>query len=202
MKKTLLTVTAALTLLLFGAVGGVYASNQGWFNFTGDDNIEQADADVDEIMDILRNVNSDKITAEQALKELQDLNPSGLAKQNKELRDQVAQLTTDLNAQKEAYTSLQETNTQNVEANEQLQYELSEKSTAYDQLQQEYDGLQSVIDDLNAQVATLNYSNSEKDDYIKHLESELQRANDLAASHSGHTDKAVQEARTFQNNEE
>lgn len=102
MKKVLIAFgSIVLAALLF--IGGVYANEKGWLNFTGDSQIEQAGNDVEEIMDILRQVNEGKISAEEAkvqlekrVEELEDLNPSGLAKQNQELRKQVSELQTDL----------------------------------------------------------------------------------------------------------
>lgn len=89
MKKILLGLgSIALALAIF--TGGVYASQ--WLNFTGDEQITQSDKHVDEIMDILRQVNNDKLTAEDALAELKEMNPPGLVKQIKELEDLVAQL--------------------------------------------------------------------------------------------------------------
>jgi len=48
----------------------VYANEQGWLNFTGDDEIKQPQTNVNEIMDILRQVNEGKITAEEGVAQL------------------------------------------------------------------------------------------------------------------------------------
>ena len=89
MKRILIGITTFIgALLIF--TGGVYASQ--WLNFTGDEQITQSDDHLDEIMDILRQVNDDKLTAEDALAELEAMNPPGLVKQIKELEDLVAQL--------------------------------------------------------------------------------------------------------------
>ena len=66
-------------LLLFAT--GAYASNQGWLNFTGDNQIEQSNSNVNEIMEILRNVHKGKLDAEQALAELKKLDPMKLQKE-------------------------------------------------------------------------------------------------------------------------
>ena len=95
MKKLLIAFSSAVVLVLV-FMGGIYAANQDWLSFTGDKEITQADKNVDEIMKILRQVNTDKMTAEEALKELEDLNPSGLAKRNKELKDEVKKLEGDI----------------------------------------------------------------------------------------------------------
>lgn len=98
MKKKIsaLILAVAISLTAFGA--GVYASQNGWLNFTGVEVVDQSKSDVDKIMDILRQVNDKKITAEQAVKKLQEEideagdTPKGLAKQNKELREEVKAL--------------------------------------------------------------------------------------------------------------
>lgn len=125
MKKKLIGITVAVALFLASFTAGVYAANSEWLRFTGDELIEQSDGHVDEIMTILRQVNADKITAEEALAELEALNPPGLVRQIKELKEQIAELN----------------------------------------------------------------------DYIAHLENELNRANDAVAGHSGKTGEAVIEAR-------
>ena len=71
MKKTTLTITVVLTILLaFGT--GVYAAK--WLNFEGDNQVVETSAHIDEILDILERVNADKITAEEALEELENSN--------------------------------------------------------------------------------------------------------------------------------
>lgn len=65
---------------------GAYA-NETWKTFDGD--VAKSESHVEEIMSILRQVNDDKLTAEEALAELEALNPAGLAKINKELREKV-----------------------------------------------------------------------------------------------------------------
>ncbi|MDN6193657.1 MAG: hypothetical protein L0I88_01310 [Alkalibacterium sp.] len=112
MKKLTLTIASLIAAALI-FTGGVYASQ--WLNFTGDEQIEQSDSNVEEIMQILRNVNEGKITAEEAnaqledrIAELEDMNPSGLAKQNKELREQVKQLEAQVGESSEYVTHLEE----------------------------------------------------------------------------------------------
>src|SRR5690625_5715757 len=78
-------------------------------------------------MSILRQVNADKITAEEALAELEALNPPGLVRQIKELKERIAELN----------------------------------------------------------------------EYIEHLEAELNRANDAVTEHNGKTGEAVIEAREY-----
>lgn len=112
MKKLTLTI-ASLIAAAFIFAGGVYAAQ--WLSFTGDEQIEQSDNNVDEIMQILRNVNEGKITAEEAnaqlearISELEDMNPSGLAKQNKELREQISALEEQIAGHDEYVTHLEE----------------------------------------------------------------------------------------------
>ena len=66
-------------LLLFAT--GAYAANQGWLNFTGDEQVQQSESNVNEIMEILRNVHKGKLDAEQALAELEKLDPMKLQKE-------------------------------------------------------------------------------------------------------------------------
>lgn len=99
MKKKILTLVTILTIT-FGAFGaGVYAHEKGWLSFTGDAIIKQSESDVDRIMEILRQVNEDKLTAEAGLKEiekeleaLEGTKPNGLVKQIKELKAEKKEL--------------------------------------------------------------------------------------------------------------
>lgn len=88
MKKKLITIGVALLLLIGGFAIGTQAST--WLTYTGDG--EQIESDVDEIMDILRQVNEDKLTAEEALAELEAMNPPGLVKKIKKLEEEIEQL--------------------------------------------------------------------------------------------------------------
>ena len=92
MKKLLIGFTSVIVaVILF--TGGIFASQ--WLSFTGGDSIEQANNDVEEIMEILRDTYEGKISAEQALAELEELNPPGLVKQIKELKEEIEQLKQD-----------------------------------------------------------------------------------------------------------
>lgn len=196
MKKVLLTVTGFLVVaMLFTGVG--YAMST-WLNFTGDEQVEQSKNNVDEILSILDNVaEQGKIDKEQVgilkdrVKELEDMNPSGLAKKNQELREQVKQLNADVEAK---------------------QNEIEEKNIAYDNLQQERDTIATELDqaiadrdNLQAQYNTLNegYTQlqtelTQANEYVEHLEAELTRANNLVEEHANYTEQAVEKARTYQ----
>lgn len=196
MKKVLLTVTVFLAVaMLFTGVG--YAMST-WLNFTGDEQVEQSKNNVDEILAILDNVaEQGKIDKEQVgilkdrVKELEDMNPSGLAKKNSELREQVKQLNADVEAK---------------------QNEIEEKNIAYDNLQQERDTIATELDqaiadrdNLQAQYNTLNegYTQlqtelTQANEYVEHLEAELTRANNLVEEHANYTEQAVEKARTYQ----
>ena len=108
MKKLLIGFTSVMVaVILF--TGGIFASQ--WLSFTGGDSLDQANIDVEEIMEILRDTYEGKISAEQALADLEELNPPGLVKQIKELKEEIEQhkqdnavLTTDL-AQANDYIS-------------------------------------------------------------------------------------------------
>lgn len=195
MKKVLLTVTGFLAVaMLFTGVG--YAMSN-WLNFTGDEQVEQSQNNVDEILAILDEVaEKGKIDKEQVdiltarVQELEEMNPSGLAKQNTELREQVKQLNADLASK---------------------QSEIEDKSTAYDNLQQERDTIVTQLDqaiadrdNLQAQYNTLNegYTQiqtelTQANEYVEHLEAELTRANNLVEEHANYTEQAVEKARTY-----
>lgn len=138
MKKLLLTLTATLVALALFATGAFAAVK--WMEYTGEDNIEQASNNVDEIMDILREVNEGKLSAEEAqaqlkkrVDELESMNPSGLAKQNKELREQVKALESQVGENAEYVAHLEAELT---EANEQAQEHQNETDAALEEARQ------------------------------------------------------------------
>lgn len=204
--KVLGSVLAGLLVvsLVFGA--GVYASQ--WLNFTGDKQIKQSESDVDEIMQILRDVNSDKMTAEQALKELQDLNPAGLARQNTELREKVEQLKTDngilttevANQKQQVINKQNEVNNKQAEI-EQKQQEIQEKieegNRKVAEKQAEFDGVAQQRDEHKRVAEELQQQINQNSEYVEHLERELQRANETVAEYGQTTQEAVEEARTY-----
>lgn len=90
-KRTAIISTALITaIIMFGT--GVYAANNGWLTFEGD--VEKSENHVDEIMVILRQVNDDKISAEEALAELEDMNPEALIEKVEELHGRINELHT------------------------------------------------------------------------------------------------------------
>lgn len=180
--------------LVFGA--GVYAA-QNWMNFTGDGQIEQSKNNVDEILAILDKVSAEgKIDKEQVdiltarVKELEDMNPSGLAKQNRELREEVKQLTADLTSKQ---NEIEEKNI----AYNNLQTERDTIATARDNAIAERDNLQAQYNTLNEGYTQLETELSQANAYIEHLETELTRANNLVEEHANYTEQAVEKARTY-----
>jgi len=172
--KKLLIFTSSIIAAALIFTAGAFANE--WLGFTGDDQVEQSGNDVDEIMDILRQVDEGKITAEEGLaaaeeriKELEDMNPSGLAKKNKELREQVSQL--------EGTITLRDNTIEGLE---------SDLATA----NENYNGAVDRISELEGQL-----QNTPSQEYVEHLESELLRANEVVESHGNQTQEAVQEAR-------
>lgn len=142
MKKTTLTITIVLTILLtFGT--GVYAAK--WLNFEGDNQVTETSAHIDEILDILERVNADKITAEEALEELENSND-------------------------ERYQDL-------INKIDELHQVISEKDRIIIELQEE-----------------LQQAKSDKQ-YIKHLESELKRANKKVEQLHDKSSKALEQAK-------
>ena len=201
MKKLLLSLGAiAITLTLLA--GSIFAYQ--YLTFTGTEQAEQTNNNSSEMLQIIKDLSADKITAEEAaaqllaqqeamadelaaaqarVKELEDMNPSGLAKLNKQLREENeqlkntnAQLTTDLNAK---------------------QNEINEKNTFIDQLQTERDGLQTQIDNLNAQLNEANNGKQSDKDEIARLEAELIKANETMATVNAQSNADVEEARTY-----
>lgn len=194
MKKLLLTLsTMGLALLLL--TGGIFAYQ--YLTFTGDDQIEQADADVNEILQILEEVAVKGEMTEQQLedakttiKELQDMNPAGLAKQNKELRNQVAQLNTDLSAKQK---EIDEKNT----AYDALHNERDQIATARDNAIAERDNIQAQYNTLNENHTQLQTELAQANEEIERLQGELQRANEAVENHAGNVNAAVEKARTY-----
>ena len=201
MKKLLLSLGAiALTLTLIATSIAAYQ----YLTFTGTEQAEQTNNNSSEMLEIIkkvageRDVTKSELTQalEQAnnlvsenenlqarVKELEDMNPSGLAKLNKQLREENehlkntnAQLTTDLNAK---------------------QNEINEKNTFIDQLQTERDGLQTEIDNLNAQLNEANNGKQSDKDEIARLEAELIKANETMAAVNAQSNADVEEARTY-----
>ena|SRR5699024_4767096 len=194
MKKLLLSLGAiAITLTLLA--GGIFAYQ--YLTFTGTEQAEQTNNNSSEMLQIIKDLSADKITAEEAaeqllaqqeataaelaaaqerVKELEDMNAPGLVKQIKELKNINAQLTTDLNAK---------------------QNEINEKNTFIDQLQTERDGLQTQIDNLNAQLNEANNGKQSDKDEIARLEAELIKANETMAAVNAQSNADVEEARTY-----
>jgi len=201
MKKILLSIGAiAITLTLLA--GGIFAYQ--YLTFTGTEQAEQTNNNSSEMLQIIKDLSADKITAEEAaaqllaqqeatsaelaaaqarVKELEDMNPSGLAKLNKQLREENeqlkntnAQLTTDLNDK---------------------QNEINEKNTFIDQLQNERDGLQTQIDNLNAQLNEANNGTQSDKEEIARLEAELIKANETMEAVNAQSNADVEEARTY-----
>lgn len=194
MKKLLLSLGAiAITLTLLA--GGIFAYQ--YLTFTGAEQAEQTNNNSSEMLQIIKDLSADKITAEEAaaqllaqqeataaelaaaqerVKELEDMNAPGLVKQIKELKNTNAQLTTDLNAK---------------------QNEINEKNTFIDQLQTERDGLQTQIDNLNAQLNEANNGKQSDKDEIARLEAELIKANETMAAVNAQSNADVEEARTY-----
>lgn len=202
--KVLTGIFAGVIAAVVLVTAGAYANEKGWFNFTGQEQAAESENQVDEIMKILRDTHDGKISAENALSELEALNPAGLAKKNKELRDQVEQLkkdngilTTDLNAK--------QTEVNNKQA------EIDEKNAAYDQLQQERDAIssekdeaiakrdeiQALLDAKNQGYTQLQEELTLANEYIEHLEGQLTQANAAVNNLNDSTTEAVEEARTY-----
>lgn len=196
-------ITGVITAMLLVATGA-YANEKGWLSFSGQEQVAESESHMEEIMQILRDTHAGKLSAENALLELEALNPSGLAKKNKELREQVEQLKSD----KENLTA--ELNSKQEKINNK-QNEIDEKNAAYDLLQQERDSIVAQMDEAIAKrneiqelldaktngYAQLEEELKESNGYIEHLESELTQANAAVSNLNASTTEAVEEARTY-----
>lgn len=181
--KVLTGIFAGVIAALVLVTAGAYANEKGWFNFTGQEQADESESHIDEIMQILRNTHDGKISAENALSELETLNPAGLAKKNKELRDQVEQLkkdngvlTTDLNAK---------------------QTEVNNKQAEIDGAVAKRDEIQALLDAKNQGYTQLQEELTQANEYIEHLEGQLTQANAAVNNLNATTTEAVEEARTY-----
>lgn len=187
-----------LAILLFS--GGVFAQREGWLNFTGKESIEQSEKDVEEIMQILRATNQGKLTAEEAYEDLikaideaiddEDYG-NGVPKLKERieaLNNKIAQLTTDLNAQKKLYDD-------EVKAHELTK---SERDTLSDNLITMTSDRDRLVNELTAMTDERDTAN----EYVLHLEAELRTANEKVKSHSEKVTDAVEEARQIRDGTE
>lgn len=210
MFKVASSVLAGLLVaaMLFGA--GAYASEQGWLKFK-DEQITQSNGNVDKIMEILREVDAGKKTAEKALAEIEKLNPKGLAEQNKNLREQVKNLENEVkNKQNEVNNKQTEINNKQKEV-EQKQTEIHEKNQSIDALQQERDQIAAAHDNAIAErdaaradlesANNLNEQNQTEltlaEEKVEYYEAELIRANEAVTNHNNNTEAALEEAKTI-----
>lgn len=180
MKKLLLSLGGiAITLTLLA--GGIFAYQ--YLTFTGTEQSEQTNNNSSEMLQIIKDLSADKITAEEAtaqllaqqesmadelatanarVKELEDMNPSGLAKLNKTLREENEQLKN---------------------TNAQLATDLNAK--------------QAEIDKLTAQLNEASNGKQSDKDEIARLEAELIKANETMAAVNAQSNADVEEARTY-----
>lgn len=164
-KKIGITLAAVvLVMTVFGA--GAYAAST-WMSFTGDDKVDKTTDNIDEIMDILRQVNEDKMTAEEALTKLEAMNPPGLVKKIKELERQLADKTG----------------------------EVADKQKEIENKQREIDEKNRQIDEKDSVIDRLQSEKESADAYVKHLEEELERANTKVDGLNSKATNAVEEAR-------
>src|SRR5699024_1904982 len=177
MKKLLLTLTGIIAAAFIFA-GGVFASQ--WLSFTGDNTIQQSQNDLDEIMQILRDVNQDKLSAEDAVAKLEELNEEQLVKEIEKRKTELA------NKRQEIETKQKEI----ADKDSQIQEKIEEGNRKVAEKQAELDGIAKERDALQQQV-------NENDQYVKHLEQELTRANEKAQAIGNKTTESVEEARTY-----
>lgn len=188
MKKLMIAATTVFTaILLFSA--GVFASQ--WLSFTGDETINQSQNDVDEIMQILRAVNQDKLTAEDALAKLQELNPKGLVKQIDQLKIDKGVLETELASKRGELA----------DKDRQIQEKIDEGNRKVAEKQAELDGIAQERDVYKQERDALQQQINENDQYVKHLEQELTRANEKVQAIGSKTTEALEEAKQYEGGE-
>ena len=88
MKKRILAGIAVLLVTGLAFTGGLMANSWMTYNSTS---LETADSDLDRIMELFDELNNEKITVEQALAELEAMNPEGLVDKIKALEKSVAE---------------------------------------------------------------------------------------------------------------
>lgn len=179
MKKIITGIlTVFMASLLF--IGGSYAANQGWLNFTGDNAVEESKSDIDEIMSILEEVHAGKVNAEEALAELEALNPKGLVKKIKTLEEKNGKLIKENTDLAKKNTDLAKENTDLRASNSNYVNTITE--------------LENRITQLEEDLANAPEDQSE---YVAHLEAELNRANEKVEELSSKTKSALEKARTY-----
>lgn len=138
MKKRLATTLIIFTAVLFAGVGA-YA-HATWLSFDSD--VAVSENNVDEIMHILRQVNTDKLTAEEALEELQAIDHEGLKRRIKDLERELENKVTELaNKQGEV---------------DQKNVEINDKNKVIEGKNREIQGLSEYVRHLENEVIKAN----------------------------------------------
>lgn len=166
MKKLLVTLSSVVVVV---ALFTVAAYGSDWLNFNGDGQLDQSAADVDEILSILEQVHTDKMSTAEALEELRAMDPHGLLAENGELKEQVENLETDI-------VGLTEEKEDLLQANAVLTTDLANKNSVITEKNTEISNLQSTVNNLNdsvagleADVRTHTKTISQQDTQIKNL---------------------------------
>lgn len=169
MKKKAIGFITVLVLVLGTFATGVYAAKTDWLSFTGDSQVQESSGHVDEIMSILRQVNADKISAEEALAEIGEVDLDGLERRIKDLERELADKVR----------------------------EVADKQREIADKQREVDEKNGIINDKNKVIEGKDRVINELNEYISHLESELRRANEAVDDYINKTGDAVIEAREY-----
>lgn len=148
MKRKSVGILIIITAVLFMGVGA-YA-HATWLSFDSD--VAVSENNVDEIMNILRQVNSDKLTAEEALEELQGIDHEGLKRRIKDLERELENKVTELdNKQDEVDQKNAEINDKN-KVIESKDREIQELSEYVRHLENEVIKANNAVDGLNTKT--------------------------------------------------
>ena len=144
MKKLLVTLSSIVVAV---ALFTVVAYGSSWMNFNGEGQLDQSALDVEQILEILDQVHTDKITSEEALEELKAMDPHGLLAENKQLKDDIEGLETDV-------ANLSDENETLKTDNATLTTDLNSKISKVESLETTVDDLNGTIAGLKADVKT------------------------------------------------
>lgn len=169
MKKiTKVSIIALIIIIVFAT--GVFA-NEAWLRFTGREDAEQVENDIDGILDILKDVDNGRKTAEEALEDLLE-NQGNNSAEVERLKQQVGDLTNKI---------------------KDKDNQLKDKDNTIESLNKEINNLKEQIAKLQED---LKNNNSDKD-YVKHLEDELKKANKRVEDLKKESGKGLEEAQKY-----
>lgn len=174
-RKKITKIAVIISTALLMVVGtfsmGVYAVQNGWLEFTGGDQVRETEDDIEEIMEILDEVYTDKLTAQEALEKLEELDPRGLKEENINLRDKL----------------------------KTIQEDIVDRNNRINQLERDIVAKDEEIQIAETELQAEKNSNYKNEEYIDHLEEELKEANEKVTELREETQNALEKARGYVN---